>query len=122
MKLRKSLDNLVEKRQSGGITDIEKNTTKDKVNQSKQFMLEYINSPKYLERLRKEYPDADEETIQRVYEARKANFKNSSDNLSIVKKIDNEADSVLGVQYSRENDYRVDPKYQYKIHDKKAGK
>ena len=119
---RKSLDNLVEKRQSGGITDIEKNTTKDKVNQSKQFMLEYINSPKYLERLRKEYPDADEETIQRVYEARKANFKNSSDNLSIVKKIDNEADSVLGVQYSRENDYRVDPKYQYKIHDKKAGK
>ena len=119
---RKSLDNLVEKRQSGGITDMEKNTTKDKVNQSKQFMLEYINSPKYLERLRKEYPDADEETIQRVYEDRKANFKNSSDNLSIVKKIDNEADSVLGVQYSRENDYRVDPKYQYKIHDKKAGK
>ena len=119
---RKSLDNLVEKRQSGGITDIEKNTTKDKVNQSKQFMLEYINSPKYLERLRKEYPDADEETIQRVYETRKANFKDSSDNLSIVKKIDNEADSVLGVQYSRENDYRVDPKYQYKIHDKKAGK
>ena len=118
----KSLDNLVEKRQSGGITDIEKNTAKDNVNQSKQFMLEYINSPKYLERLRKEYPDADEETIQRVYEARKANFKNSSDNLSIVKKIDNEADSVLGVQYSRENDYRVDPKYQYKIHDKKAGK
>ena len=119
---RKSLDNLVEKRQSGGITDIEKNTTKDKVNQSKQFMLEYINSPKYLERLRKEYPDADEETIKRVYEDRKANFKNSSDNLSIVKKIDNEADSVLGVQYSRENDFRVDPKYQYKIHDKKAGK
>ena len=119
---RKSLDNLVEKRQSGGITDIEKNTAKDKVNQSKQFMLEYINSPKYLERLRKEYPDADEETIKRVYEDRKANFKNSSDNLSIVKKIDNEADSVLGVQYSRENDYRVDPKYQYKIHDKKAGK
>ena len=119
---RKSLDNLVEKRQSGGITDIEKNTAKDNVNQSKQFMLEYINSPKYLERLRKEYPDADEETIQRVYETRKANFKNSSDNLSIVKKIDNEADSVLGVQYSRENDYRVDPKYQYKIHDKKAGK
>ena len=118
----KSLDNLVEKYQSGGITDIEKNTAKDNVNQSKQFMLEYINSPKYLERLRKEYPDADEETIQRVYEARKANFKNSSDNLSIVKKIDNEADSVLGVQYSRENDYRVDPKYQYKIHDKKAGK
>ena len=119
---RKSLDNLVEKRQSGGITDIEKNTAKDKVNQSKQFMLEYINSPKYLERLRKEYPDADEETIQRVYEARKDNFKNSSDNLSIVKKIDNEAGSVLGIHYSRENDYRVDPKYQYKIHDKKAGK
>ena len=101
--------------QSGGIKPM------DKPEQIAWFK-EYINSPKYLERLRKEYPNADEETIQRVYEARKANFKDSSDNLSIVKKIDNEADSVLGVQYSRENDYRVDPKYQYKIHDKKAGK
>ena len=101
--------------QSGGIKPM------DKPEQIAWFK-EYINSPKYLERLRKEYPNADEETIQRVYETRKANFKNSSDNLSIVKKIDNEADSVLGIHYSRENDYRVDPKYQYKIHDKKAGK
>ena len=101
--------------QSGGIKPM------DRPEQIAWFK-EYINSPKYLERLRKEYPNADEETIQRVYETRKANFKDSSDNLSIVKKIDNEADNVLGLQYSRENDYRVDPKYQYKIHDKKAGK
>ena len=42
--------------------------------------------------------------------------------MSIVKKIEGESDDVLGLQYNRENDYRVDPKYQYKIHDKKAGK
>ena len=81
---------------------------------------EYINSPKYLERLKKEYPNADEETINRLYENRKNNFQNASKNISIVDNINNEK-GTLGVNYARENDYRNDEKYNYRIHPTKAG-
>lgn len=81
---------------------------------------EYINSPKYLERLKKEYPNADEETITRLYEDRKNNFQHASKNISIVDNINNEK-GTLGVNYARENDYRNDEKYNYRIHPTKAG-
>ena len=81
---------------------------------------EYINSPKYLERLKKEYPNADEETINRLYENRKNNFQNASKNISIVDNINNEK-GTLGVNYARKNDYRNDEKYNYRIHPTKAG-
>ena len=81
---------------------------------------EYINSPKYLERLKKEYPNADEETINRLYETRKDNFQNASKNISIVDNINNEK-RTLGVNYAKENDYRNDEKYNYRIHPTKAG-
>lgn len=59
---------VVTNKQSGGEVQNELQKTKDWWNR-------YLNSPKYLERLQKEFPDSSPEQVQRELEARKLNLE-----------------------------------------------
>ena len=66
MNLKQELNIIAQKFQKGGVTN--------ELEKTKQWWDRYINSPKYTERLQKEFPDYSPEEVQRELEARKLNL------------------------------------------------
>ena len=97
------------KYQNGGVTDREiqvlKNTAKDNVNQSKQFELEYLNSPKFKERAIKAGYDYDtlKKQLYKNISTQKTNFYN--DNGKTNGAFFNPSDNSLNFGISKNEDF-----------------
>lgn len=109
MNLRKQLDQISVKYQNGGVTDREiqvlKNTAKDNVNQSKQFELEYLNSPKFKERAIKAGYDYNtlKKQLYKNISTQKTNFYN--DNGKTNGAFFNPSDNSLNFGISKNEDF-----------------
>ena len=107
--LRKQLNQIYIKYQNGGVTDREiqvlKNTAKDNVNQSKQFELEYLNSPKFKERAIKAGYDYDtlKKQLYKNISTQKTNFYN--DNGKTNGAFFNPSDNSLNFGISKNEDF-----------------
>ena len=109
MNLRKQLNQISIKYQNGGVTDREiqvlKNTAKDNVNQSKQFELEYLNSPKFKERAIKAGYDYNtlKKQLYKNISTQKTNFYN--DNGKTNGAFFNPSDNSLNFGISKNEDF-----------------